>query len=147
MKGNCRKKNLTTSERKISAYTALEISQNSQENTCARVSFLIKLQAKFLRTPFFIEHIWWLLLVITTLLLNKIYSLEKIRIWWNGNFLSLIDFLFNLTSDLRQTSLGFVLASAIVLLLVTKWLTELAAPLLSTFVTKIEANSKIPNAL
>ena len=45
----------------------LEISQNSQENTCARVSFLIKLQAlkkglwhrcftvnfaKFLRTPF-----------------------------------------------------------------------------------------------
>ena len=30
----------------------LEISQNSQENTCARVSFLIKLQAR-LRTPFF----------------------------------------------------------------------------------------------
>ena len=32
----------------------LEISQNSQENTCVRVSFLIKLQAstKFLRTPF-----------------------------------------------------------------------------------------------
>ena len=74
----------------------LEISQNSQENTCARVSFLIKLQAcvfsciqseyrkirrpatllkkrlwhrcfpmnfgKFLRTPFYIEHLWWLLL-------------------------------------------------------------------------------------
>ena len=60
----------------------LEISQKSQENTCARVSFLIKLQAwlatlfkkrlwhrcfpvnfvKFLRTPFFIEHLWWLLL-------------------------------------------------------------------------------------
>ena len=56
----------------------LEISQNSQENTCARVSFLIKLQVsglrpatllkmrhwnrcfpvnfvKFLRTPFYIE--------------------------------------------------------------------------------------------
>ena len=52
-------------------------------NTCARVSFLIKLQAsrpatllkkslwyrcfpvnfvKFLRTPFFTEHLWWLLL-------------------------------------------------------------------------------------
>ena len=39
----------------------LKISQNSQENTCARVSFLIKLQAyrcfpvsfaKFLRSPF-----------------------------------------------------------------------------------------------
>ena len=50
----------------------LEISQNSQEYTCARVSFLIKLQdwglcfpvnfAKFLRTPFLKEHLWWLLL-------------------------------------------------------------------------------------
>ena len=28
----------------------LEISQNSQENTCARVSFLIKLQACYLST-------------------------------------------------------------------------------------------------
>ena len=62
----------------------LEISQNSQENTCARASFLIKLQAlpetllkkrlwrrcfpvnfaKFLRTPCFTEHLWWLLLKI-----------------------------------------------------------------------------------
>ena len=63
----------------------LEISQNSQENACSRVSFLIKLQAsglspttllkkrlwhrcfpvnfvKFLRTPFFTNHLWWLLL-------------------------------------------------------------------------------------
>ena len=58
-----------------------EISQNSQENSCARVSFLIKLQAacnfikketlaqvfsfefsKFRGTPFFTEHLWWLLL-------------------------------------------------------------------------------------
>ena len=58
----------------------LEISQNSQENTCARVSFLIKLQApatlfqrrlwhrcfsmnfaKFLGTPLFTEHLRWLL--------------------------------------------------------------------------------------
>ena len=31
----------------------LEISQNSQENTCARASFLIKLQATF-----FAEHVW-----------------------------------------------------------------------------------------
>ena len=40
----------------------LEISQNSQESTCARVSFLIKLQAsaKFLRTPFLTEHLRWL---------------------------------------------------------------------------------------
>ena len=60
----------------------LEISQKSQQNTCARVSFLIKLQPrsvtllkkrlwhrwfplnfeKFLRTPFSIEHLCWLLL-------------------------------------------------------------------------------------
>ena len=58
-----------------------EISQNSQENICARVSFLIKLQtsatllkrrlwrrcfpvnfAKFLRTTLFTEHLRWLLL-------------------------------------------------------------------------------------
>ena len=46
----------------------LEISQNSQENTSARVSFLIKLQAsvKFLRTPFLKEHHWWLLLEIVS---------------------------------------------------------------------------------
>ena len=30
----------------------LEVSQNSQENICTRVSFLIKLQASDLRTPF-----------------------------------------------------------------------------------------------
>ena len=56
----------------------LKISQNSQENICARVSFLVKLQAKtvktlilvlfceFLRTPFFFVHflhvLRWLLL-------------------------------------------------------------------------------------
>ena len=69
----------------------LKISKSSQENTCARVSFLIKLQAisippenirnglqlylkrdsgkgayvnyvKFLRTPFSTEHLRWLFL-------------------------------------------------------------------------------------
>ena len=57
-----------------------EILQNSQGNICISISFLIKLQAlglwqrlwhrcfpvsfaKFLRTLFFIEHLWWLLLV------------------------------------------------------------------------------------
>ena len=54
----------------------LEIWYNWQENICARVSFLIKLQAsglhwhtcfpvnfvQLLRTPFYIEHLWWLLL-------------------------------------------------------------------------------------
>ena len=65
----------------------LDITQNSQENTCGRVSFLIKLQAqacnfiqnqtlgqvfscefvKFLRATFFIEHLQWLLLSIQTI--------------------------------------------------------------------------------
>ena len=56
----------------------LKISLNSQENTCARVSFLIKFLAllkrrlwhrcfpvnlvKFLRTLFLTEPLWWLLL-------------------------------------------------------------------------------------
>ena len=40
----------------------LEISENLQENTCARVSFLIKLQVQFFeisRTPFLTEHLRW----------------------------------------------------------------------------------------
>ena len=50
----------------------LEISQKSQENTCARVPFLIKRLwhrsfpvnfAKLSRTPFFIEQLWCLLLL------------------------------------------------------------------------------------
>ena len=57
----------------------LKISQNSQENTCTRVYFLISLLAlrvqrlwhrcfpvtfpKILKTSFFVEHIRWLLLV------------------------------------------------------------------------------------
>ena len=61
----------------------LVIWQNSQENICARVSFFNKVAglrpttllkkrlwhrrfpvnyAKFLKIPFFIEHLWWLLL-------------------------------------------------------------------------------------
>ena len=67
----------------------LEISQNSQENTCARVSILIKLQAeacKFIKketqaqvfsyefgeiskNTFSIKHIWWLLLYLRLLLI------------------------------------------------------------------------------
>ena len=42
----------------------LEVSQNSQENTCGRVwhrCFLVNF-VKFLRTPFFIEHLCWLFL-------------------------------------------------------------------------------------
>ena len=40
----------------------LEISQNSQENTCARLwyrRFPVNF-VKLLRTPFLIEHLWWL---------------------------------------------------------------------------------------
>ena len=64
----------------------LEISQNSQENTCTRICFLIKETllkqtllkrrlrhrcfpvnlVKFLRTAFFIERLWWLLLKVRT---------------------------------------------------------------------------------
>ena len=66
----------------------LQILQNSQENTCARASFLIKLlapatllrkklwhrcfpvnSAKFVRTPFFIEHLRRLLLYVRCTLL------------------------------------------------------------------------------
>ena len=46
---------------------SLEISQNSQENTCARIPFLIKLHAyfaKFLRTPFVTEHLRWMFLLL-----------------------------------------------------------------------------------
>ena len=80
----------------------LEISQNSQENTCARLSFLIKLQtsacnlfkkrlwrrffplnfAKFLRTPFFTERLRWLLLRerITIPRIRKFFSSENLLI-------------------------------------------------------------------
>ena len=50
----------------------LEISQTSLENTCARPATLLKKRlwhrcfhasfVKFLRTPFYTEHLWWLLL-------------------------------------------------------------------------------------
>ena len=80
----------------------LEISQNSQENTCVRVCFLIKLQArpatlfkkrlwhrcfpvnfvKFLRTTFIIEHLWWLLLLLYVfclhfLRIHEVYFFRK----------------------------------------------------------------------
>ena len=43
----------------------LKISQNSQKNTFARASFLIKLQAReefseITKNAFFTEHLWWL---------------------------------------------------------------------------------------
>ena len=75
----------------------LEISQNSLENTCHRASFLIKLQtlfkkrlwhrcfpvnfAKFLRTPFFTEHLRWLLLKAVFSLLKKVFLQKPMKLW------------------------------------------------------------------
>ena len=50
----------------------LEISQNSQENTCARVSFLIKLQAPT-------EHVWAIASLWWIIEICKIYA----NIWFN----------------------------------------------------------------
>ena len=82
----------------------LEIPQNSQENSCARVSFLIKLQAlgsgkrrlrhscfpvnyaKFSRTPFFIEHLRWGCNFIKKETLVQVFSCDFCEIL-NNNFL------------------------------------------------------------
>ena len=68
----------------------LEILQNSQENICARISFLIRLQAeakrlwhrcfpvnlaKFLRTPFLTEYLGWLLLIIERIVVYYLLTL------------------------------------------------------------------------
>ena len=86
----------------------LEISQNSQENICAIVSFLIKLQAlglrpaaallkkrlwhrcfpvnfaKFIRAPFLKDHLSWLLLSVfnlnSTIYFIKFKHPQKIRL-------------------------------------------------------------------
>ena len=51
----------------------LEISQNSQENTCARVSFLIKLQASgFFWNPFF--------LMVEVFVLHVLYQFHEIKL-------------------------------------------------------------------
>ena len=57
----------------------LEISQNSQENTCASVLFLIKLQAcefcEILKNTFFAEHLWVTAFDITGLSNSAWYSM------------------------------------------------------------------------
>ena len=79
----------------------LEIPQNSKENACARAYFLIKLQSsrlpillkkrlwhrcfpvnfvKFLRTPFFTEHLW------ATASGYQRSSLEHCSLWWLSLF-------------------------------------------------------------
>ena len=76
----------------------LQISKNSLENTCARVSFLIKLQAlglqlyyeavkqvfsykfcKIFESTFFIEYLWRLLLVVLRLKYAILKQLQMIR--------------------------------------------------------------------
>ena len=77
-----------------------EISQNSQKNTCVRVSFSIKLQvllkkklwhrcfpvnfAKFLRAPFITEHLWWLLLFIKGRETSMMPKDLPLKIWTNN---------------------------------------------------------------
>ena len=106
----------------------LEIKQNSQENTCVRVSFLIKLQAsalkfwhrcfpvnfaKFLRTPFLKEHHWWLLLKIRLIhlmpldsfptpwkLQKSLLSYDVFRGYWKK---SVLIFIYQLYSQWRAT--------------------------------------------
>ena len=59
----------------------LKIYQNSQQNTCVEVLSLIKLLwhrffpvsfAKFFKTPFFMQHLWWLLLRVYNLNTNAV---------------------------------------------------------------------------
>ena len=50
----------------------LEISQNSQENNCARVSFLIKLQASHFWIPFF--------LIVEVSFLHILYEFQEIKL-------------------------------------------------------------------
>ena len=69
----------------------LKIFKNSQENTCARISFLIKFQASFtiketlaevffcefykmFKNIIFTEHLWWLLLTVLGFITEKLNS-------------------------------------------------------------------------
>ena len=98
-----------------------EISQNSQENTCARLSFLIKLQeacifikkrlwhrcfpvsfAKLLRTPFLTEHLQWLLLK-CILLWRNLKKISKISL-----FTDYITKWFDVADTVRQLLVPFL---------------------------------------
>ena len=91
----------------------LEILQNSQGNVCARVSFSIKLQApitllkkrlwhrcfpvnfaKFLRTTFFTEHLWWLLLHITDQLVIYYMHLKYMKDLYSNKYISILEEFF-----------------------------------------------------
>ena len=95
----------------------LEISQNSQENTCARVSFLIKLQTQ--ATPFLKEHLWWLLLHLVHIIKrwNKkgIHLLLKSRLllllFDNPNFYKIFSIQPLLPNFENPIQSGFLMAS------------------------------------
>ena len=59
----------------------LEISQNSQENTCARVSFLNKVVnfAKFIRTTFLTEYLQWLFLPVVA---RVVFAMKRAITKW-----------------------------------------------------------------
>ena len=110
----------------------LEISQNSQENTCARLSFLIKLHAEacnsgtgvfplnfvqFLRTPFLTAHLQWLLLyffstfLFSTKIVNFYHSYFQPKwshYWCLFDFKKFSKLLFFLTIELQYV--GFLLS-------------------------------------
>ena len=62
----------------------LEISQNSQENTYVTVSFLIK-SPEAPRTPFYIEHLWWLLLYLLSCMVT--FERNKLRANWGWDYI------------------------------------------------------------
>ena len=98
----------------------LELSQNSQENTCARVSFLIKLPTtllkkrlwhtcfpvnfvKFPRILFLTEHLWWLLLQKEL----KLPTVSGVFATWPSNILSNLRKYFSLGVPQSDTSLVY----------------------------------------
>ena len=62
----------------------LRISQNSQENTYVAVSFLIK-SPETPRTPFYIEHLWWLLLYLLSCMVT--FERNKLRANWGWDYI------------------------------------------------------------
>ena len=62
----------------------LEICQNLQENTCARVygtGVFLWILWNFWRTQLFIEHLWWLLLLIPLLFMQDLLNMKANAIW------------------------------------------------------------------
>ena len=93
----------------------LHISQNSQENTYARFTFLIKLQAEacnfakketlaqvffceILRTHYFIEHLSWLLLSFNLKEINK----SNLTLDWGRNILDLLQHSFLIKKNIAS---------------------------------------------